>query len=59
MEYGTQLIIYTTLYLLKNAGNIHELKLKNRDKIELYKIFEKNIKRKVIETSEKNGLLCS
>lgn len=36
-----QLITYTTLYLLKNAGNIHELKLKNRDEIELYKILKK------------------
>ncbi|MCB2313451.1 hypothetical protein LGL55_20440 [Clostridium tagluense] len=41
VEYGMQLITYTRLYLLKNAGNIHELKLKNRDEIELYKILKK------------------
>ncbi|WP_291640578.1 hypothetical protein [Clostridium sp.] len=41
VEYGTQLITYTTLYLLENAENIHELKLKNRDEIELYKILKR------------------
>jgi hypothetical protein len=41
VEYGTQLITYTTLYLLKNAENIHELKFKNRDEIELYKILKR------------------
>ena len=41
VEYGTQLITYTTLYLLKNAENIHELKLKNRNEIELYKILKR------------------
>jgi uncharacterized protein len=29
--------MYTTLYFLENAENIHELKLKSREEIELYK----------------------
>jgi uncharacterized protein len=37
VEYGLQTVMYTTLYLLKNAENIHELKMKSREEIELYK----------------------
>ncbi|GCD12260.1 hypothetical protein [Clostridium tagluense] len=53
VEYGTQLITYTTLYLLENAGNIHELKLKNRDEIELYKILKKISKEKGLKLLRK------
>ncbi|MGH4125488.1 MAG: DUF2357 domain-containing protein [Clostridium sp.] len=53
VEYGTQLITYTTLYLLKNAGNIHELKLKNRDEIELYKLLKKISKEKGLKLLRK------
>ncbi|SKB47145.1 hypothetical protein SAMN02745120_1654 [Acetoanaerobium noterae] len=49
VEYGVELITYTTMYLLKNAETLHELHFKNRLEIELYKIlkrisFSKNIK---------------
>lgn len=49
VEYGVELITYTTLYLLKNAETIHELHFKDRKEIELYKVLkelslEKNIK---------------
>ena len=37
VEYGVRTVIYTTLFLLENAENIHELKLKNRKEIVLYK----------------------
>lgn len=37
VEYGVPLISYTTLYLLQNAESIHELKMKNRDEILIYK----------------------
>lgn len=36
IQFGTQLISYTTLYLLKNAENMHELKLKSNLEIEIY-----------------------
>ncbi|MGH4121255.1 nuclease domain-containing protein [Clostridium sp.] len=53
VEYGTQLITYTTLYLLKNAGNIHELKLKNREEIDLYKLLKKISKEKGVKLLRK------
>lgn len=37
IQSGTQLVSYTTLYLLKNAENMHELKLKSNLEIEVYK----------------------
>lgn len=37
IQAGTQLVSYTTLYLLKNAENMHELKLKSNLEIEAYK----------------------
>ena len=53
VEYGTQLLTYTTLYLLKNAENIHELKLKNRDEIELYKLLKRISKEKGVKLLRK------
>lgn len=41
VEYGVELITYTTLYLLKNAETLHELHFKNRLEIELYKILKR------------------
>ncbi|MCB2313470.1 restriction endonuclease-like protein [Clostridium tagluense] len=40
VEYGVELITYTTLYLLKNAETLHELHFKNRLEIELYKVLK-------------------
>ena len=40
-QYGVRNVMYTSLYLLKNATNIHELSLKNRKEIEVYKILKK------------------
>jgi Uncharacterized conserved protein len=37
VEYGIRLIVYTTLYLLKNAYNVHELHFKNIREIDIYK----------------------
>ena len=37
IQAGTQLVSYTTLYLLKNAENMHELKLNSNLEIEVYK----------------------
>lgn len=37
IQSGTQLVSYTTLYLLKNAENMHELKLRSNLEIEVYK----------------------
>ena len=47
IQSGTQLVSYTTLYLLKNAQNMHELKLKSNLEIEVYK--------KLKEISNKKG----
>ncbi len=41
IQSGTQLVSYTTLYLLKNAENMHELKLKSNLEIEVYKKLKK------------------
>jgi len=37
IQSGTQLVTYTTLYLLLNAENMHELKLNSNLEIEVYK----------------------
>ncbi len=37
IQSGTQIVSYTTLYLLKNAANMHELKLNSNLEVELYK----------------------
>ena len=37
MQSGTQIVSYTTLFLLQNAENMHELKLKSNFEIEVYK----------------------
>jgi len=46
IQLGTQILTYTTLYLLQNAENMHELKLKSKLEISVYKklksIAEKN-----------------
>ena len=40
MEYGVRLMIYTTMYLLKNAETMHELSFRSRNEIEVYKILK-------------------
>lgn len=40
VEYGVRNVNYTTLYLLKNATTLHELRLKNRREVEVYKILK-------------------
>jgi hypothetical protein len=37
IQAGTQIVAYTTLYLLRNAENMHELKLKSNLEIQVYK----------------------
>jgi len=41
VEYGVELINYTTQYLLENAETMHELSFGNRKEIELYKKLKK------------------
>lgn len=41
IQAGTQIVSYTTLYLLENAVNMHELKLGSNLEIEVYKILKK------------------
>lgn len=41
VEYGVLSVSYTTLYLLKNTSTIHELGLKSRREIEVYKILKR------------------
>ena len=48
VEYGTRNVSYTTMYLLNNADTMHELKLKNRLEINVYKILREVSKRKNI-----------
>jgi hypothetical protein len=48
VEYGTRNVSYTTMYLLNNADTMHELKLKNRIEINVYKILREASKRKGI-----------
>ena len=46
IQSGTRIITYTTLYLLKNAGNTHELKVGSSLEVEVYKILKKVAKEK-------------
>jgi len=41
IQSGPQLVSYTTLYLLMNAENMHELKLRSNLEIEVYKILKR------------------
>jgi len=41
IQYGTQIVTYTTLYLLLNAQNTHELKYKSNLEVLLYKKIKK------------------
>ena len=41
VEHGPLVVNYTTLYLLKNASTMHELYLKNRKEIEIYKVLKR------------------
>ncbi|MBB6713886.1 hypothetical protein [Clostridium gasigenes] len=49
IQYGTRLISYTTIYLLKKAENTHELKLGSSLELEVYKIMKKISKAKEVE----------
>ena len=40
VEYGVRNVMYTTLYLLKHATNIHEIGVESRKEIEVYKILK-------------------
>ncbi|HSQ89393.1 hypothetical protein, partial [Romboutsia sp.] len=56
VEYGPIVVNYTTLYLLKNATTMHELYLKNRKEIEVYKVLKKISESKGIKLrKEKEG----
>ncbi|MEX6585482.1 DUF2357 domain-containing protein [Paraclostridium bifermentans] len=56
VEYGPVTVNYTTMYLLKNATTMHELYMKNRREIELYKILKKSSKDKGLNLrKEKDG----
>lgn len=46
IQSGTRIITYTTLYLLKNAENTHELKVGSSLELEVYKILKKVAKDK-------------
>ncbi|HHV99244.1 MAG TPA: DUF2357 domain-containing protein [Clostridiaceae bacterium] len=41
VEYGVRTVMYTTLYLLENAENMHELNLNSREEIILYRKLRK------------------
>ena len=54
VEYGTVTVNYTTMYLLKNASTMHELYLKNRKEIEVYKVLKKVSESKGIKLRKEN-----
>lgn len=43
VEYGVELVTYTTMYLLKNAETAHELSFKSNSEIEVYKILTRRL----------------
>ncbi|MDP4145789.1 MAG: restriction endonuclease-like protein [Bacillota bacterium] len=55
IQAGTQLITYTTLYLLFNAGNMHELKLKSNLEINVYKKLKNIAKEKHWKIRKENN----
>jgi hypothetical protein len=46
IQTGTRLVTYTTLYLLKNAENTHELKVGSSLELVVYKVLKKIVKKK-------------
>lgn len=54
IQAGTQLITYTTLYLLLNAENMHELKLKSNLEINVYKKLKNIAKEKQWKIRKEN-----
>ncbi|MGH4049798.1 MAG: nuclease domain-containing protein [Clostridium sp.] len=48
IQTGTRLVTYTTLYLLKNAENTHQLKVSSSLELRVYKILKKVAKEKGI-----------
>lgn len=54
VEYGVRNIHYTTLYLLKNASTLHELGLKNRREVEVYKILKRVSNSKSLNLKKRN-----
>ena len=61
VQIGTTLVTYTTLYLLKNAGNTQEIKVGSSLELQVYKILkkiakEKNIKIKKIDKDKDNKI---
>ena len=55
IQFGTRLISYTTMYLLKKAENTHELKLGSSLELEVYKIMKKISKAKEVEIKKINS----
>ncbi|WP_296648252.1 nuclease domain-containing protein, partial [Romboutsia sp. 13368] len=55
IEYGTRIVNYTTLYLLKNANTMHELYLGSRKEIDIYKILRKISEDKNISLKKENN----
>ncbi|MBU3110178.1 DUF2357 domain-containing protein [Clostridium lacusfryxellense] len=49
IQTGTRLVTYTTLYLLKNAENTHELKVESSLELVVYKVLKKVAKEKCIK----------
>ncbi|WP_298840100.1 DUF2357 domain-containing protein [Clostridium sp.] len=49
IQTGTRLVTYTTLYLLKNAENTHELKVGSSLELQVYKILKKVAKEKAVK----------
>lgn len=54
IQAGTQLVTYTTLYLLLNAENMHELKLKSNLEINVYKKLKNVAKEKQWKIRKEN-----
>ena len=54
VEYGPRIFNYTTMYLLSNASTMHELYLKSRKEVEIYKDLKKISEEKGLKLRKEN-----
>ena len=55
VEYGPRIFNYTTMYLLSNASTMHELYLKSRKEVEIYKDLKKISEEKGLKLRKENN----
>lgn len=55
IQYGTQSVTFTTMYLLFNAENMHELKVRSSFEVNVYKLLRRFAQEHELRLSKKSG----